>query len=65
MYPAELESDQERMMDLQEDLFLLGLLPPKDDLEEDSDKDATGPYVDGRLVEDTYEENRLAFSLGM
>ncbi|KAF2134119.1 hypothetical protein P153DRAFT_409533 [Dothidotthia symphoricarpi CBS 119687] len=66
MYPAELESDQERMMDLQEDLFQLGLLPPTDDLEEeDPEKASTGPYIDGRVVEDTYEEDRLGFSLGL
>lgn len=64
--PEDAESDQERMMDLQEHLFKVGLLPPKNDIdvEEDEEEDK-GPYHNGSVpVEDTYEEDRLAFHSG-
>lgn len=61
--PAWMEASMERMMDMQGDLFDLGILPPKDDGEED-DSD-TGPYQSGIPVEDDYEERKPAFYSGL
>ncbi|KAH7391718.1 hypothetical protein BKA66DRAFT_439518 [Pyrenochaeta sp. MPI-SDFR-AT-0127] len=62
--PACVESDMERMMNLQHELFELGILPPKDD-DEEVDEANVGPYGGGPPIEDDYEENRKAFTAGM
>ncbi|KAF1941887.1 hypothetical protein EJ02DRAFT_187820 [Clathrospora elynae] len=63
-YAAEMEADQERMMELQADLFELGLLPGGDDDEEDDGR-GVGPLGGGSPMADTYEENRPAFTAPM
>ncbi|KAF2242745.1 hypothetical protein BU26DRAFT_467158, partial [Trematosphaeria pertusa] len=63
--PAGVEALVERTMELQDDLFQLGLLPPKDDDDEEADEEDAGPYTTGQPVEDTYEDNRLAFHSGL
>ncbi|KAF1845568.1 uncharacterized protein K460DRAFT_405822 [Cucurbitaria berberidis CBS 394.84] len=66
--PAGVESDMERMMDMQHELFELGVLPPKDDdeePEEGNEEANVGPYGGGPPIEDDYEENRKAFDSGM
>lgn len=64
--PACIESCMERMMDMQDDLFHQGILPPKDDDEEEvSDDMDDGPYKTGRPVDDDYEEKQPAFHSGL
>lgn len=67
VHPAVVEAGQTRMMDMQDDLFNLGILPPKSETEDkDEDEDtAVGPYGGGPPIEDTYDEDRLAFTLGV
>ncbi|CAO2648733.1 Nn.00g096820.m01.CDS01 [Neocucurbitaria sp. VM-36] len=66
--PVEVESDMERMMDMQHELFELGILPPKDyEDEEEGDEyeENAGPYGGGGPIEDDYEEQRKAFDSGL
>ncbi|KAF2876814.1 hypothetical protein BDV95DRAFT_483284 [Massariosphaeria phaeospora] len=65
--PSYVEAGETRMMNLQADLFELGLLPPTDDDDdvEEVEADANGGlHMTGFFEEDDYEENRLAFSSG-
>ncbi|KAJ4370768.1 hypothetical protein N0V83_005290 [Neocucurbitaria cava] len=61
------ESTMEHMMDMQHELFEMGILPPKDDddLEDDDEETNPGPYGGGGPMEDDYEEHRKAFDSGM
>jgi hypothetical protein len=59
-----------RMMDMQDDLFHLGILPPKDDDEEEIDEDeeylvSDGPYRIPLKALDLYDELKPAFYSGM
>jgi hypothetical protein len=65
--PEAAESDMDHMMDLQDYLFMVGLLPPKDNDDVDEDEEENkGPYHNGGIpMEDTHEEDRLAFHSGM
>lgn len=67
--PMEVESCMERMMDMQDELFQLGVLPADDEdgEGEDSDEDeyflVAGPY---RIpIKDMYDETQPAFDSGM
>ncbi|KAI8936127.1 hypothetical protein NX059_007626 [Plenodomus lindquistii] len=59
------EATQRHMMEMQHDLFEKGILPPKEDTEDDDEDAAVGPYRGGGPVEDTYDEDRPAFTLGV
>lgn len=61
--PGFVEADMQRMMEMQHELFELGVLPVRD--EEDHKEEEVGPYGGGPPVEDTYEKDRLAFTAGM
>ncbi|KAH9860328.1 hypothetical protein J1614_011658 [Plenodomus biglobosus] len=67
VHPVTVEASQKRMMEMQDDLFELGILPPKDDNEDEVEVEdsAVGPYGGGPPMEDTYDEDRLAFTLGV
>lgn len=73
VYPAWVESGMERMMDLQDDLFHLGVLPPTDD-DDDDDKDMESDHDDNYLsvggpyripIDDDYEDTLPAFYSGL
>lgn len=59
------EATQGHMMAMQDNLFRLGILPPKDDDDESEDDTNGGPYRTGMPVHDDYEEMRKAFDSPM
>ncbi|KAF1996067.1 hypothetical protein P154DRAFT_444089 [Amniculicola lignicola CBS 123094] len=61
--PEYIESCEQRMMDLQHDLFHKGLLPPRDDddSEDEEDDENGGIYRTGHAATDDYEEKLPAF----
>ncbi|ORY00013.1 hypothetical protein BCR34DRAFT_494944 [Clohesyomyces aquaticus] len=68
--PGTVEAGMERMMDMQDELFTLGILPPKDDDEEgeEEEEELEAGIISGtyrRPFKDTYEDNLPAFTSGM
>ncbi|PSN60559.1 hypothetical protein BS50DRAFT_506264 [Corynespora cassiicola Philippines] len=58
---ADLECSQTRLMEMEDRLFELGILPGN---ETDEEVDRSGPYATGRPVEDTYDDDLPAFHSG-
>ncbi|KAH7131957.1 hypothetical protein B0J11DRAFT_612134 [Dendryphion nanum] len=61
--PARVEATEDQIMDLQEELFNLRILPPKDDEDEqeEEDENKAGPYITGQPIHVSEDEYRLAF----